>query len=216
MVGMRTGRGSGKERGPSSVAPGRRPLLCRLSHTPSTSTAGSSEICPESSAPPEARPPASSSPLRGPAVQRPPPRCPCRWSSACSPWPWSAARDFAEVYVERTHHHRRACSKRSASRARRRAWSQGVGVRVISGAKVGYAYSDDLDDEALLPRRAHRGAHRPGRRLASGASTSAARRCPSYYRVATPLADVDVAREDGPASCAPTRPRAPTTSASSR
>jgi TldD protein len=68
---------------------------------------------------------------------------------------------------------------------------QGVGVRVISGTKVGYAYSDDLDDEALL-RAAGTAAM-----IAQGGGSSQAFKVnrvavPSYYQVPHSLADVDI------------------------
>ena len=61
--------------------------------------------------------------------------------------------DFAEVYVERGVTTAVMLEEQQIKSAQT-GLVQGVGVRVISGAKVGYAYSDDLDDEALLPRRA--------------------------------------------------------------
>ena len=87
----------------------------------------------------------------------------------------------------------RSCSRRPIKSAQT-GLSQGVGVRVISGAKVGYAYSDDLDDEALMR------AARTAAMIAQGGGSRAelqgepARRCPATTG-STPLADVDVARK---------------------
>ena len=72
--------------------------------------------------------------------------------------------------------------------------SQGVGVRVISGAKVGYAYSDDLDEEALL--RAARTAAFIAQGGGSEKSFNVTRTpLPTFYRLDTHLADVDVAKK---------------------
>ena len=57
--------------------------------------------------------------------------------------------DFAEVYVERNEFNAVALEE-GAVKSAQNGLSQGVGVRVIAGPRVGYAYSDDLDDEALL------------------------------------------------------------------
>jgi TldD protein len=57
--------------------------------------------------------------------------------------------EFAEVYVERNEFTAVTLEEDKVKSAQN-GLSQGVGVRVISGAKVGYAYSDDLDEEALF------------------------------------------------------------------
>ena len=64
-------------------------------------------------------------------------------------------RDVARRGVRRglrraQHQHRRDARRGQRSRARSPASVTGVGVRVIRGAQVGYAYSDDLDEPALL------------------------------------------------------------------
>ncbi|MFN0062466.1 MAG: TldD/PmbA family protein [Myxococcaceae bacterium] len=98
--------------------------------------------------------------------------------------------EFAEAYLERTDTTAVVLEEnqiRSAQTGR----VQGVGIRVIAGAKVGYAYSDDLDDEALL-RAAQTAAL-----IASGSGSDKAfdvRRtpAPTFYRVAPSLADVAI------------------------
>lgn len=60
----------------------------------------------------------------------------------------SKGADFAEIYVERTRGNSVALEEnkiRSASYG----ISVGVGIRVIAGTEVGYAYSDDLDPATL-------------------------------------------------------------------
>src|SRR5277367_6388412 len=56
--------------------------------------------------------------------------------------------DFAEVYAERTE---RTSASLEDGKIRSASFGvdQGVGIRAISAAKVGYAYSDDLDLTAL-------------------------------------------------------------------
>src|SRR5688572_21861246 len=56
---------------------------------------------------------------------------------------------FAEVYVERSTTIAAQLDE-SKVKSAQTGLSQGVGVRVIAGAKVGYAYSDDLETDALL------------------------------------------------------------------
>jgi len=70
----------------------------------------------------------------------------------------------------------------------------GVGVRAIRGAQVGYAYSDDLDEEALL-RTASTAAL-----IADGNATIAPqpmsrRPLPTHYQVRQPLRSIEVARK---------------------
>ncbi len=56
--------------------------------------------------------------------------------------------DFAEVYAERTE---RTMASLEDGKIKSASFGvdQGVGIRVVSGSKVGYSYSDDLEDEAL-------------------------------------------------------------------
>lgn len=101
--------------------------------------------------------------------------------------------EFAEVYIERALT-TAVVLEESRIKSAQAGVVQGVGVRVISGAKVGYAYSDDLDEPALL--RAARTAAMIAQGGGSEQSFKVSRTpAPSYYKVATPLADVDVARK---------------------
>ena len=101
--------------------------------------------------------------------------------------------EFAEVYVERNE----SCAvilEENKVKSAQAGLSQGVGVRVISGAKVGYAYSDDLDDEALF--RAARTAALIAQGTGSDKAFNVARTAlPTFYRLATPLAQVEVAKK---------------------
>ncbi len=56
--------------------------------------------------------------------------------------------DFAEIYLERTRTNSVALEENQIRNASF-AVSLGVGIRVIKGAEVGYAYSDDLEPKAL-------------------------------------------------------------------
>jgi TldD protein len=99
--------------------------------------------------------------------------------------------DFAEVYLERTIN-TAVVLEEARIKSAQTGLVQGVGVRVISGAKVGYAYSDDLDDAALL--RAASTAAMIAQGGGSEQSFKVSRApAPTYYKVPTPLADVDVA-----------------------
>jgi TldD protein len=98
--------------------------------------------------------------------------------------------DFAEVYAERSETSAVVFDEEKVKSAQGGV-SQGVGVRVIAGAKVGYAYSDDLDDDALL-RAAQTAAF-----IADGGGSDRGyhvtrRPLPSFYRVHPPLAEVNV------------------------
>lgn len=99
--------------------------------------------------------------------------------------------DFAEVYVERSETTAVVLEEERVKNAQS-GLSQGVGIRVISGAKVGYAYSDDLDDEALV-RAAQTAAFIAAGGGAEKAFKVSRTALPSYYRVKTPLSDVDLA-----------------------
>ncbi|WP_224369310.1 TldD/PmbA family protein [Hyalangium versicolor] len=101
--------------------------------------------------------------------------------------------EFAEVYVERSTT-TGVILEESRIKSAQTGLVQGVGLRVISGAKVGYAYSDNLDEEALL--RAARTAAMIAQGGGSERSFKVSRApAPSYYRVAMPLAEVDVAHK---------------------
>lgn len=101
--------------------------------------------------------------------------------------------DFAEVYVERAVTTAVVLEEKQIKSAQT-GLSQGIGVRVISGGKVGYAYSDDLDDAAL-----YRAAETAALIAESGGSERnfkvSRTALPSYYRVGTPLADIEVMRK---------------------
>ena len=61
----------------------------------------------------------------------------------------SRGADFAEVYLERNTTTAAMLDEGSIKSAQSGSVT-GVGVRAIRGAQVGYAYSDDLDEAALL------------------------------------------------------------------
>ncbi len=101
--------------------------------------------------------------------------------------------EFAEVYVERTVSTAVTLDENKLKSAQS-GLQQGVGVRVISGAKVGYAYSDDLDPEALM--RAARTAALIAQGTGSEQSFNVARTAlPTFYRVDQHLKDVEVAKK---------------------
>jgi len=105
----------------------------------------------------------------------------------------SRGGDFAEVYVERAITTAVMLDERKIKSAQT-GMIQGVGVRVISGAKVGYAYSDDLDQSALF--RAAQTAALIAESAGAEKSFKVSREpTPLYYRVATPLSEIDVARK---------------------
>lgn len=103
----------------------------------------------------------------------------------------SRGADFAEVYAEHT-----LATSLSLDEGKIRsahvASVAGVGVRVIKGTQVGYAYSDDLEDDAL-DRAALTAAH-----VAQGTGGEAPpvrvsrRPIPEHYRVPVAPSDVDV------------------------
>ncbi|HME91555.1 MAG TPA: metallopeptidase TldD-related protein [Myxococcaceae bacterium] len=105
----------------------------------------------------------------------------------------SRGGDFAEVYLERAVSTAVVLEEQKIKSAQT-GLSQGVGIRVIAGAKVGYAYSDDLQDEAL---------DRTARTAALIAQSGGAPKSiqvsrtptPSFYSVPTPLAEIEVARK---------------------
>ncbi len=101
--------------------------------------------------------------------------------------------EFAEVYVERNE----SCAvilEEQKVKSAQAGLSQGVGVRVISGAKVGYAYSDDLDDEALF--RAARTAALIAQGGGSEQTFNVARTAlPTFYKLVTPLKNVEVSKK---------------------
>ncbi len=101
--------------------------------------------------------------------------------------------DFGEVYVERAVSTAVSLEEQKLKSAQT-GLTQGVGIRVISGAKVGYAYSDDLDEPALM--RAARTAAMIAQGGGAERSFKVSRTpAPSFYRVAPALSEVEVARK---------------------
>jgi TldD protein len=98
--------------------------------------------------------------------------------------------EFAEVYVERNEFTAVSMEEDQVKSAQN-GLSQGLGIRVISGAKVGYAYSDDLDEEALAraARTAAFIAHGGGSEQSFRVSRAP---LPTFYRLSQHLADVEV------------------------
>jgi len=105
----------------------------------------------------------------------------------------SRGGDFAEVYVERAVSTAVVLEEQKIKSAQT-GLAQGVGIRVIDGAKVGYAYSDDLDHTALdrAASTAALIAHSGGSPKSIQVSRAPA---PSFYSVATPLSEIEVARK---------------------
>ena len=60
----------------------------------------------------------------------------------------SQGAEFAEVYIQRSHGNSVALEEKKV-RTANCAVALGVGIRVISGQEVGYAYSDDLEPKTL-------------------------------------------------------------------
>ncbi len=137
------------------------------------------------------RRPARSAPARGPVAPAPPldPRSAERLIAIAM----GRGADFAEVYAERTE--RTGVSlEEGRIRSAQYGVDRGVGIRAISGAKVGYAWSDDLDPEAL-ERAAQTAAH-----IAAApreVTPPRVRRVPlpTHYRVLEPLASSAVDRK---------------------
>ncbi|MBI5544766.1 MAG: metalloprotease TldD [Deltaproteobacteria bacterium] len=101
--------------------------------------------------------------------------------------------EFAEVYVEKG----TTCAvvlDEQKLKSVQVGEVEGVGVRAVRGAQVGYAYSDDLDDSAL-----ERTARTAALIASSGGSPEAVRvsraPAPRHYAVDPPLASVEVARK---------------------
>lgn len=98
--------------------------------------------------------------------------------------------DFAEVYVEKSVSTAVTLEENKVKSAQS-GLVQGVGIRVISGSKVGYAYSDDLDEAALFraAQTAALIAKGTGSDIAYNVSRGAQ---PTFYRVNEPLASIHV------------------------
>jgi TldD protein len=100
---------------------------------------------------------------------------------------------FAEVYVEKATSTAVSLDEGKIKSAQVGSVT-GVGVRAIRGAQVGYAYSDDLDDDALL-RTAQTAALIADGTREPGPVRMARRPLPTHYQVKQPLESVDVARK---------------------
>src|SRR5262249_9011271 len=98
--------------------------------------------------------------------------------------------EFAEVYVERAVSTAVSLDERKIKSAQT-GLIQGVGVRGISNGRVGYAYSDDLEEKALIHAAGTAAliAQGPGADSAFKVSREPA---PSFYRVPSALAEIDV------------------------
>src|SRR2546429_7738084 len=107
----------------------------------------------------------------------------------------SRGAEFAEVYVERNTSTAAMLDEGSIKSAQSGSVT-GVGVRAIRGAQVGYAYSDDLDEPALL-RTAQTAALIADGNREPGPVNMSRTPLPTYYQGRTPLASVDVARQVG-------------------
>jgi TldD protein len=101
--------------------------------------------------------------------------------------------DFAEVFAERNEFTAVTLDEGKVKSAQN-GLSQGVGVRVIAGPRVGYAYSDDLDDEALFraARTAAFIAHGGGSERAYAVARTP---LPTFYRLPQHLAAVEIAKK---------------------
>ncbi|MGC4116247.1 MAG: metalloprotease TldD [Myxococcales bacterium] len=105
----------------------------------------------------------------------------------------SRGAELAEVYVEKGTSSAVVLDEHRIKSAQV-GESEGVGVRAVRGAQVGYAYSDDLDGTALDR------AARTAALIASGGGSDQAVRVsrahlPRHYAVLPPLASVDLERK---------------------
>ena len=105
----------------------------------------------------------------------------------------SRGAEFGEVYVERATTTAVSLDEGKVRSAQVGAVT-GVGVRAIRGAQVGYAYSDDLDEAALL-RTAQTAALIAEGNRAPGPVSLSRTPLPTYYQVKQPLSGIDVARK---------------------
>ncbi|HEX9604972.1 MAG TPA: TldD/PmbA family protein [Myxococcales bacterium] len=105
----------------------------------------------------------------------------------------SRGAEFAEVYVERSTTTAVSLDEAKVRSAQVGAVT-GVGVRAIRGAQVGYAYSDDLDEAALLRTAQTAALIAEGNRELGPVALSRTP-LPTYYQVKQPLAAIDVSRK---------------------
>ncbi len=101
--------------------------------------------------------------------------------------------DFAEVFVERNETTAVVLDEDKVKSAQS-GLSQGVGIRVIVGAKVGYAYSDDLDDEALF-KAAETASYIASGRGSERSFKVSRRPQPTFYNLSQHLHHVDVVKK---------------------
>ena len=101
--------------------------------------------------------------------------------------------DFAEVFVERTETTSVVLEEEKVKSAQS-GLAQGVGIRVLSGAKAGYAYSDDFDEEALF--RAAKTAALIARGGGSESAFKVSRApSPTFYRLDEHLSSIALAKK---------------------
>jgi len=105
----------------------------------------------------------------------------------------SRGAEFGEVYVEQSTTTAVSLDEGKVRSAQVGSVT-GVGVRAVRGAQVGYAYSDDLDEAALLRTAQTAALIADGTREPGPVSLSRTP-LPTYYQVKQPLASVDVARK---------------------
>lgn len=98
--------------------------------------------------------------------------------------------DFAEVYAERTVLTALSLDEGSI-RSAQVSETTGVGIRVVKGAQVGYAYSDDLDDAALTRAAVTASQIADGHGEPPPVKVSR-RAAPEHYRITTRPSEVDV------------------------
>jgi len=105
----------------------------------------------------------------------------------------SRGGDFAEIFIQRSRTTSVPLEERKIRAAEARI-SQGVGIRIISGEKTGYAYSDDLEMNSLLDvaRVAAYVADGPGTERAIHVTAQLA---PDYYAIRIDPADRSVAQK---------------------
>jgi len=101
----------------------------------------------------------------------------------------SAGGDYADLYFE-YHTSTSIGVDESLVKSAAQGISAGCGVRVLSGDRTGYAYTDDLSPERILraARTAALIAHGPAKDPVAGFKTSSA---PNLYPITTPSVDAD-------------------------
>lgn len=105
----------------------------------------------------------------------------------------SRGGDFAEVFAQRSRSTSISLEERKIRSAEIRI-EMGVGIRVLSGEKTGYAYSDDLDKTNLL-EAARVAAHIACSPAVRGPVRISPQPTPSYYSVQIDPADLSVSHK---------------------